>query len=124
MTPMALIRQASRMARHLRLNSSISVISRKRRPSCVWASTKLKLQTWLRYSGLRPDTGAAVEPEPGSLGLLLRHFQPLAAPNALYPVLAHLNAARVQQGRHAAVAVPAILGSGIDDVAGAHPRLA
>jgi hypothetical protein len=39
------------MARHLRENSSISVISRKRRPSLVRVSTKSKLQTWLGYAG-------------------------------------------------------------------------
>jgi hypothetical protein len=44
-TLMALILRATRMARHLRENSSISVISRKRRPSLVRASTKSKLQT-------------------------------------------------------------------------------
>jgi hypothetical protein len=47
MTPMALILRATRIARHLRVNSSIRVINRRRRPSWVWASTKSKLQTWL-----------------------------------------------------------------------------
>ena len=35
-----LIRRATLMARHSRVNSSISVISRSLRPSWVWASTK------------------------------------------------------------------------------------
>ena len=51
MTPMALIRRATRIARHLRVNSSIRVISRRRRPSWVAASTKSKLQTWFGCSG-------------------------------------------------------------------------
>jgi hypothetical protein len=51
MTPIALIRRATRIARYLRLNSSIKVISRIRRPSWVAASTKSRLQTWLGYSG-------------------------------------------------------------------------
>jgi hypothetical protein len=51
MTPMALIRRAALIARHLRLNSSIRVISRIRRPAWVAASTKLKLQTWFGCSG-------------------------------------------------------------------------
>jgi hypothetical protein len=33
MTPIALIRRAARIARHLRVNSSISVMSRSRLPS-------------------------------------------------------------------------------------------
>ena len=71
-------------------------------------------------SVFRPQAhaGAIVEAEPGSLGLLLRHFQPLTAPDALDPILAHLNAIFVQQGRDAAVAVPAILGGKVEDVAG------
>ena len=68
----------------------------------------------------RPQANAAAifEPEPGSLGLLLRHFQPLTAPDALDPILAHLNAIFVQQGRDTAVAIPAILGGEVDNVAG------
>jgi hypothetical protein len=69
---------------------------------------------------LRPqaDAGAIFEPEPGSLGLLLWYFQPLTAPDALDPVLAYLNPAFVQQGRDTAVAVPAIFGGKVDNVAG------
>jgi UDPglucose 6-dehydrogenase len=39
-TPKLLIRRATLMARHSRVNSSIRVISRSLRPSWVWASTK------------------------------------------------------------------------------------
>ena len=53
----------------------------------------------LAFDGKKPP------PKPASLWLLLRHLQPLAAPDALNPVLANLNAACVQQGRHPAIAV-------------------
>jgi hypothetical protein len=39
-TPKLLIRRATLMARHSRVNSSINVISLSLRPSWVWASTK------------------------------------------------------------------------------------
>jgi hypothetical protein len=40
----------------------------------------------------------------------LRDFQPLATPDALNPILANLDPALVEQGRHPAIAVTAILG--------------
>jgi hypothetical protein len=57
----------------------------------------------------KPDAGSVIEPKPASLWLLLWHLQSLAAPDALNPILANLNAASVQQGRHPAVAIAAIL---------------
>ena len=71
------------MARHLRENSSISVISPKRRPSSE-APDMVGIQR------PKPDVGSSVEPKPASLWLLLRHLQPLAAPDALNPILANL----------------------------------
>jgi len=41
--------------------------------------------------GTQPDTRAVGEPEPAALGLLLRDFQPLTAPDPLNPVLANLD---------------------------------
>jgi hypothetical protein len=64
----------------------------------------------------KPDAGSVIEPKPASLWLLLRHLQPLAAPDALNPILANLNAACVQQGRHPAIAVTAILRGKEDDI--------
>ena len=64
----------------------------------------------------KPDAGSIIEPKPASLWLLLRHLQPLAAPDALNPILANLNAACVQQGRHPAIAVTAILRGKEDDI--------
>jgi hypothetical protein len=52
------------------------------------------------------------------MGSILHQHLHLTAPDALDPVLAHLNAIFVQQGRDTAVAVPAILGGEVDDVAG------
>jgi hypothetical protein len=40
MTPKLLIRRATRIARHSRVYSSISVSSLTDRPSCVWVETK------------------------------------------------------------------------------------
>ena len=48
----------------------------------------------------------------------MRDLQPLAAPDALNPVLAHLEPGVVEQGRHPAIAVAAILGGEIDNVLG------
>ena len=64
----------------------------------------------------KPDAGSVIEPKPASLWLLLRHLQPLAAPDALNPILANLNAACVQQGRHPAIAVTPILRGKEDDI--------
>src|SRR5206468_3606526 len=115
-TSRALIRRATWMARHLRENSSISVISRKRRPSLVRGSIKSKAPDMGGRRRPKPDAGSIIEPKPASLWLLLRHLQPLAAPDALNPILANLNAACVQQGRHPAIAVTAILRGKEDDI--------
>jgi hypothetical protein len=48
----------------------------------------------------------------------LRYFQPLTAPDALDPVLADLDPTLVQQSRHPAVAVAAVLRGKLDDVPG------
>src|SRR5439155_3628121 len=63
-----------------------------------------------------PGTCGRTRRSAASLWLLLRHLQPLAAPDALNPILANLNAACVQQGRHPAIAVTAILRGKEDDI--------
>jgi hypothetical protein len=44
------------------------------------------------------DAWTLGQPEPTSLGWLLRDFQPLATPDALNPILANLKSAIVRQG--------------------------
>ena len=68
--------------------------------------------------GTQPDARSVGQPEPTSLGLLLRDLQPLATPDALNPILANLDPALVEQRRHPAIAVTAILRSEFDDVVG------
>src|SRR4051812_49885559 len=76
-------------------------------------------------SGAQPNARSVGQPEPTSLGLLLGDFQPLATPDALNPILANIDPALVEQRRHPAIAVTAILRSKFDDVAGQliFPRL-
>jgi len=50
--------------------------------------------------------------------VLSGNFEPLTAPDALNPVLANLDPGVVEQGRHPAIAVAAILGRQIDDALG------
>ncbi len=66
-------------------------------------------------AGLEPDTGPVVEPEPTPLGLFGRDFQPLAPPDAFYPLVVHIPAIGPQQGRDAPIAVTAILARQVDD---------
>lgn len=66
----------------------------------------------------QPDAGAVVEPEPAPSRLLLQYFQPLAAPDALDPILADIDAALIQDSRHPAIAVAAVCRGEINDVAG------
>ena len=48
----------------------------------------------------------------------MRDFQPLATPDALNPILSHIDPALVEQSRHPAIAVTAILRGKFDDVVG------
>jgi len=68
--------------------------------------------------GAQPKARSVSQPEPTSLGLLLRDFQPLATPDALNPILSHIDPALVEQRRHPAIAVTAILRGKFDDVVG------
>ncbi len=65
--------------------------------------------------GSEPDTGPVVKPEPVSLGLLGRDLEPLAPPDAFYPLVVHMPAFGSQQGRDAPIAVTAILARQVDD---------
>jgi hypothetical protein len=63
----------------------------------------------------QPDAGAVVEPQPTAWLVLLGNLEPLAAPDALYPVLAHVPACHLQQGGDPAVATtPILTGKGHD----------
>ena len=59
----------------------------------------------------RPQAKARsiVQPQPSTRPLFLRYFQPLATPNALYPIFAHLPAITLQQRRNSPVAVATVL---------------
>ena len=59
---------------------------------------------------LRPQPHARpiVQPQPPTGPLFLRHFQPLATPDALYPILAHLPTITLQQRRNSPVAVTTV----------------
>src|ERR1700678_489386 len=57
----------------------------------------------------QPNARSIVEPQPTAWLLLLRYLQPLAPPDPLHAILAHLPARMHQQGRDAPVAVTAIL---------------
>ena len=46
--------------------------------------------------GAQSDAGAIVEPQPCSLGLFLRYFQPLAPPDPLHPLVVHEPALHAQ----------------------------
>src|SRR5271156_2940021 len=56
-----------------------------------------------------PHARSIVEPQPATRLLLLRYLQPLATPDPLDSILAHLPACRNQQRRNAPIAITAIL---------------
>ena len=62
---------------------------------------------------LRPqaDAGSVVDPQPASLGLLCRHFQPLPSPDAFDPLVVHTPALAAEQCRDPAITV-ATIGAG------------
>src|SRR4051794_4390589 len=68
--------------------------------------------------GPQPNAGAAREPQASALGLLLGHFEPLAAPDPLDPLVVHQPARISEQGRDLAIAVAAILTGQFDQVGG------
>ena len=68
--------------------------------------------------GPETDAGAIVEPEASPLGLLGRHFQPLASPDPLDPLVVDEPTGPAQQLGHLAVAITAILPGQLDDIGG------
>ena len=66
--------------------------------------------------GTQPDAGAVVQPQTAPFGLLPGHFQPLAPPQALDPLVVDLPAGVTQRGRDAAIAVTAILAGQLNHV--------
>jgi len=69
-------------------------------------------------SMLWPQTnaGAVVQPKPATLGLLLRHFQPLTPPDTHDPAMADLPALGSKQGMDSTVAVSPILARKAQDI--------
>ena len=67
---------------------------------------------------LQPHAGAIVQPKTAARLMLLRDLEPLATPDALNPILAHLPPGRLQQRGDAAVIVAAVLGRQGNDGAG------
>ena len=65
-----------------------------------------------------PNARAVIEPEAATPRLLLRHLQPLAAPDAFDPLPVHLPTGIAQQSRDPAIAVATILASQGNDVFG------
>ena len=68
----------------------------------------------------KPDARSVVQPQPGPLGVLLGHFRPFPAPDALDPLVVHPPPAPLQKGDDPPVAVPAMLRRQADDALG-HP---
>src|SRR5690606_3480361 len=66
----------------------------------------------------QPEARPVVQPEPSPLWLLLRHLQPLLAPDPLHPLAVHVPPRITQQRRHTAVAVATVLLRQSDDVLG------
>ena len=59
--------------------------------------------------------GTIVQPQPPARPLFLRHLQPLATPDALYPISAHLPTSTLQQRRDSPVSVATVFtGQGND----------
>jgi hypothetical protein len=105
MTPKLLIRRATRIARHSRVNPSVMCLGRD------------EVITPDVSRALRPDPHArtVVEPKPAPRTLLARNSEALSAPDALNPVLAYPPATGPQQSRNPAIAVVPMLRRQGDD---------
>ena len=68
--------------------------------------------------GPEPDAGAVVEPETSPLWLPGRHFQPLASPDPLDPLVVDQPAGPAQQLGDLAIAVAAIVSGQLDNIGG------
>jgi hypothetical protein len=63
-----------------------------------------------------PHARTIVEPEPPSWLLLLRNLEPLATPDTLHPVFAHLPAGSLEQRRNPAIPITTVLTGKLDDL--------
>jgi hypothetical protein len=61
--------------------------------------------------GSEPDARPVVEPEPPSLGLLLRNLQPLLAPETFDPLMVDLPAVPFQKGGDPTIPIATVSGS-------------
>jgi len=66
--------------------------------------------------GPQPEARSIRQPEPTALGLFGGHFQPLASPDALDPLVVHQPARLPQQGTDLAVAIAAIPARQLDEI--------
>ena len=64
--------------------------------------------------GPEPDTRPVVEPEPSTLGLFPRNFQPLLAPETFDALMVDLPAVPFQKGGDPTIAIATVLGSQAD----------
>ena len=107
--------RATSIARLSRVYSSTIVNILMDRPSCVRSWTKSYAPHVVLALRSQPDTRAIVEPEPGSFGLPLRHFQAFATPDPLHSFVVHEPALHTHQHRHPPVPIPSILPSQLHD---------
>ena len=66
----------------------------------------------------QPDDRTVIQPEPASLRLLLRHFQPFSSPDALYTLVINLPSLITEQRCDPAISVPSEPYCQLDDVGG------
>jgi hypothetical protein len=66
----------------------------------------------------QPDARSIIEPEPASLGLLLRNLEPLPPPDPLDAFVVHHPPGVPQHGCDPSIAITAVLGGERDDVGG------
>src|SRR4029079_13458127 len=66
----------------------------------------------------QPDARSIIEPEPASLGLLLRNLEPLPPPDPLDALVVHHPPGVPQHGCDPSIAITAVLGGERDDVGG------
>ncbi|MFB0493046.1 hypothetical protein ABIE45_005632 [Methylobacterium sp. OAE515] len=106
--------------RHLQGEAGPAVLVDQRQdaqaPAVVGLSLhKVEAPDVIAVDWAQPHARTVVEPKSATRPVFLRDLQPLATPEALNPVLAHLPAICLQQHGDAAVAVAPVLGRQGDD---------